>query len=641
MRDFSAAELGGADPGRVELLHARARAARLNETRVRARAEHPEETRQTLTKAELTTVPGTIGDPLRVLQNMPGVARAPFGLGLLIVRGANPTDTGVFIGGEPIPVLYHFLAGPSVFTANLIDKIDFYPGGFGVRYGRFIGGVVDVNIKGDVGRTLHGAVDINLRDSSAYVEGPAPGGVRTSFAVRRSYIDALLPYFPISSPRIGSTFVTVAPVYWDYQARVDKDVPGGGRVALLAYGSSDSLEVIAQDPTVELESNTHIGFHHVMGEWVTSLGRLELAPVGDLRLRRPELLDQHPRRLPALSPPLWARGLQPALQLRAGGCGGAGLRPQLRLGALHNLPFPRDGRTIGTTMPPQMIDVTRSLYDTAPARLCRGAVEPHAAACASSRACASTTTTWSRPTSSRSIPGWRFAGTLTPRLALKAAVGIYHQLPNPQFLDRVYGNPNLALPWADQYQIGVERRFTEADELTATLFFVRRHDLPVASPDHFSSTGPEPRVRARAVASPQRHRALLRLDRVHAVALRRSRGRWRRASRCGGNNGMPRNGADLAWRPGPFDQTHNLIVVASYRFRDWETGASYRLVTGTPRTPVVGSFYDADFGTYTRVKSARRARRATRPSASSTCASSGASPSIAGCWASTSTSSTR
>src|SRR5262249_637456 len=56
-----------------------------------------------------------------------------------------------------------------------------------------------------------------------------------------------------------------------------------------------------------------------------------------------------------------------------------------------------------------------------------------------------------------------------------------------------------------------------------------------------------------------------------------------------------------AWRPGPFDQTHNLIIVGSYRFRNWETGATYRLVTGTPRTPVVGSFYDADFNGYTRI----------------------------------------
>src|SRR5262249_27305057 len=176
VRDFAAAELGGPEPVDWSCF-ARRRTGPINETRVHARAEHPEETKQTLTKAELTTVPGTIGDPLRVLQNLPGVARAPFGLGLLIVRGANPGDTGVFIGGEPIPVLYHFLAGPSVFTGNLIDKIDFYPGGFGVRYGRFIGGVVDVSINSEVGRTLHGAVDVNVRDSSAFVEGPAPGGV--------------------------------------------------------------------------------------------------------------------------------------------------------------------------------------------------------------------------------------------------------------------------------------------------------------------------------------------------------------------------------------------------------------------------------------------------------------------------------
>src|SRR4029079_1884203 len=67
-----------------------------------------------------------------------------------------------------------------------------------------------------------------------------------------------------------------------------------------------------------------------------------------------------------------------------------------------------------------------------------------------------------------------------------------------------------------------------------------------------------------------------------------------------GMAGMPRNASDLRWRPGQFDQRHNLIAVASYRFRDWETGVSYRLVTGTPRTAVEGSFFDADFGTYTR-----------------------------------------
>ena len=73
----------------MELLRARARRGASTRRACAPAAEHPEETKETLTRAELTTVPGTIGDPLRVVQNMPGVARAPFGLGLLIVRGAK------------------------------------------------------------------------------------------------------------------------------------------------------------------------------------------------------------------------------------------------------------------------------------------------------------------------------------------------------------------------------------------------------------------------------------------------------------------------------------------------------------------------------------------------------------------------
>jgi TonB family protein len=593
VRDFSTAELGARDPVEWTCFAPRLPGA-INETRVRARAEHTEEVKQTLTKAELTTVPGTIGDPLRVLQNLPGVARAPFGLGLLIVRGANPNDTGVFIGGEPIPQLYHFLAGPSVFTGNLIDKIDFYPGGFGVRYGRFIGGVVDVSLNSEVGRTLHGAVDVNVRDASAFVEGPAPGGLRTSFAARRSYIDELLPYFIPS--RIGSTFVTIAPVYWDYQARGDKDLAGGGRVALMAYGSSDSLKVIASDPNVMLTSGTHIGFHHVMGEWVGMLGswssRLSgTYGYGDQSVDTGAFAGyQRYHRL--YSREEVNRRFGPALALSAG------LDFVLSYDWAHydDLPVPREGRTIGNAAPPGM-NIERSLYDAAPAVYLEAQ--------------------WNPVPRLRLVPGLRFdyyhvVGTdkystdprlavrweVAPRLALKAAVGLYHELPTPQFLDRVFGNPNLALPWADQYQVGVERRLTDADDLSATVFFVRRHDLPVASIDHFSSTG---RARAYGLELLLRHNITQHFYGWLAYTLSKSE--------TAGNlaegipmmmNGVPRNGGDLSWRPGQFDQRHNLILVASYRFSAWETGASYQLTTGTPRTPVTGSFFDADFGTYTR-----------------------------------------
>ena len=62
-----------------------------------------------------------------------------------------------------------------------------------------------------------------------FISGPLPGGLRGSFGFRRSYIDQLLPL--IIKPKVGSTFVTLAPMYYDYQGRLDKDLAGGGRVS--------------------------------------------------------------------------------------------------------------------------------------------------------------------------------------------------------------------------------------------------------------------------------------------------------------------------------------------------------------------------------------------------------------------------
>src|SRR5262249_12363486 len=67
-----------------------------------------------------------------------------------------------------------------------------------------------------------------------------------------------------------------------------------------------------------------------------------------------------------------------------------------------------------------------------------------------------------------------------------------------------------------------------------------------------------------------------------------------------GMMGMPRNGGGPTGGPGRVDQTRKPIVVARYRLPDWGRGASDPRVTGTPPPPPVGSFFDADIGTYTR-----------------------------------------
>jgi hypothetical protein len=196
---------------------------------------------------------------------------------------------------------------------------------------------------------------------------------------------------------------------------------------------------------------------------------------------------------------------------------------------------------------------------------------------------------------------------VTPRTRSRRRSACITSCPTPEFLDREFGNPNLKLPWADQYQLGVERIFTEAIHLSATAFFVRRHDLPVASLDHFSSVG---QGRAYGLELLLRHNVTKHFYGWLAYTLSRAENAGALAEGVPMNmNGMPRNAGDLSWRPAQFDQPHNLVAVGSYRWSQWEAGISFRLVSGTPRTPVADSFLDADTGNYTRVNGPIRSAR--------------------------------
>ena len=60
---------------------------------IEAERPEPDISRRSITVAEIKRIPGTFGDPVRVIQNLPGTVRAPFGTGLAVVRGSNPEDT--------------------------------------------------------------------------------------------------------------------------------------------------------------------------------------------------------------------------------------------------------------------------------------------------------------------------------------------------------------------------------------------------------------------------------------------------------------------------------------------------------------------------------------------------------------------
>jgi hypothetical protein len=84
------------------------------------RLRRPATIERTITAREVRATPGTMGDPIRAIQNLPGVVRTPLDAGWLLVRGGDPEDTGLLIDGVRVPLIYHLGGYTSVLHPMLV-----------------------------------------------------------------------------------------------------------------------------------------------------------------------------------------------------------------------------------------------------------------------------------------------------------------------------------------------------------------------------------------------------------------------------------------------------------------------------------------------------------------------------------------
>src|SRR5581483_5363330 len=137
-------------------------------------------------------IPGTHGDVLKVVENLPGVARSAVGSGQIVVWGAAPEDTRVYIDGVRIPRLYHDGGFRSVIHSDMVKGVELVPGGYGAAYGRGLGGLITVQLKGMDDEKLHGSVAADTIDGSLAVRGPAGKNLHFAGAIRKSWIDGII-----------------------------------------------------------------------------------------------------------------------------------------------------------------------------------------------------------------------------------------------------------------------------------------------------------------------------------------------------------------------------------------------------------------------------------------------------------------
>lgn len=601
------------------------------ETVVRSKTPRREVARVQLSRAEVSRVPGTFGDPIRVIENLPGLARAPGGVGgALIVRGANPDDTGVYVDGVEIPILYHFGGLTSVIPPDVLENIQFYPSGFSAKYSRATAGIVDVTTRDLDCETLRLNVEIDFIDSAAYACVPL-GDWHVAAAVRRSYVDLYLPLIldaVFSDEDDGR--VTASPIYTDYQLKA-QTTWGDHRLTLFTFGSSDDLEFIRSGSAEDVNTDTSISeyFNRMVAQdrWNLS-DKLELhssVSLGYTEFASSERSEDTGTDN-ELDAPLyeldWREELRWApldsLAIRVG------LDHKFLMARLRSrLPADDDLRIY-----PAVVVDDRDTQELA--RNPREATQGYWGE-----------VQWSPLPGLTLIPGLRVdrfnfedaeALVFLPRLSarwevfsgttLKAFYGRFARLPEPQFLlEAPFGQPRLGPERSTQIVAGLEQRIGDEFFVDVQAYTIDRDELRQPS-DEVDFVEGQAVTRIFDNGGEGETRGLDLLVRKEAstdslwygwVAYTLSRTTRRDTfgrSSSGAQgvvdddrelDGVLDQSATVSEYRSFFDQPHILTVVAQFRLpRNWELGARFRLVSGNPFTPLNRneSYLDTDFGSY-------------------------------------------
>jgi len=266
------------------------------ETVVRGDRERTEVSRVTLHDAELREVPGTMGDPFRVVMLLPGVGSMLSGVAYPVVRGSQPAATGYFLDGIRVPILFHLFLGPAVIHPDFIDAIDFYPGSPPPRYGRLMGGAIDGRLSRPRDDRVHGSAYADLINAGFFIETPFKDtGTNVSLAGRYSYtpwLIALAANQLQAPPPPGRENPRVVLDFWDYQGRVEQKL-GAGTLRLFAFGSSDTFGAKAQDDLGDTALQA-IVFHRVDLRHRHPVGPGELEVGGTWGLDRFAIINRRP-----------------------------------------------------------------------------------------------------------------------------------------------------------------------------------------------------------------------------------------------------------------------------------------------------------------------------------------------------------
>ncbi len=578
---------------------------------VYGKAEEKEVSRRQLTLKEVRKIPGIGDDAVRVIQAMPGVARPTFGSGEVVVRGAPTWDSRFYLDGTAIPLLYHFGGLKSIYNPDALETVDFYPGGWGTRYGGAIAGVIELRGRPPKSDRWHGQIDLNLIDGSCFFEGPVNDKVSLLFSARRSFIGELAAWYIDRDP--DRFPFSVAPYYYDILSRIDVAFSEKNRCFLTLLHSRDSLGVFIpamQGGSSEVSEATNslgvkLQFTTALAGWdfaftprMNNSFRYSLTFADDdesyfgyVKVNA-SMRIHHFRDEVAFTPSKWlqlAAGadvylLQDDLALQIPGGNGI-----INRDTTDNWWFGVVGVYANLTIKPseRLRIIPGIRYDYYPELIHDGGIVPEL---------------WNYGffDNHRGISGEPSARLSARYLlhdghTLKAAIGTYNQTPQPigQTIHKTWGDPSIPTSKAAQYVAGYEWCITDLINADFQVYLNRQWDLPrqATAEDELADPGvrglADGRGKMKGLELMLRHDNNGRFFGWLAYTFARSE-RWN-----------PHTGQYELYSD---DETHNIQLLTSWHFdHEWELGTRIRYVTGKPTTPIVDVVEDADFNAFTPV----------------------------------------
>jgi hypothetical protein len=238
----------------------------------RLKRERDEQTGFVSVEADrLASLPGIAeGDPIRVLELIPGVQTASDFSSALYVRGGGPDQTLVLLDRTTVYNPTHAFGFFSTFNADAIGDVSLYKGAYPAEHGGRLGAVLDVRTREALARRIGGKAGISTIASRVALEGPAGRG---SWAAggRRTHLEPMLELIRDED--------TEVPDYYFYDVNGKLAVPtGGGRIEVSLYTGHDDLDFLLDEDTfLNLDWGNTVAsgaFVRALGEGLIATARL-------------------------------------------------------------------------------------------------------------------------------------------------------------------------------------------------------------------------------------------------------------------------------------------------------------------------------------------------------------------------------